>query len=147
MVLDLEIQDWTAEHDRNIKMLLWSTWQTYNSLQPTNRGQEVVVVGNNWFYTALASNVGSRPTKRSRGEKWSEIMITPGATFTMPGYVPLERILTDFKDNLKDEFTLFPIGERRETESGMLGTRKQTREYGYDTTTSHGKKVKVVQSR
>ena len=124
------------------------TGMNHNSLYPSDRvPQKVMVVGNNWFYIA---NIGylngtDMPLESGRTLKWSEAFtINPAVSMGTRRYVPLEKLMGDFREQLKaDELGLFPLGEQREQEATMLGTSVKTRDDWYDIITRDGKKVKV----
>ncbi len=137
MPLELEIQEWTIEHDRNVRGLIRMNGMNHNTLYPSDRfPQQAMVVGNNWFYIADIGYLNGNDVTLGGGQKlkWSEAFtIVPKTNMQTRRYVPLEKILGDFKKQLRpDELALFPLGDQREQEAGQLGIPTKTLDDWYE---------------
>ena len=52
MSLDLDIVDWSLEHDRAVIDVITVSAVNYRNLCKKNFPSDVMVIGNNWFYIA-----------------------------------------------------------------------------------------------
>ena len=137
MPLDAQIDDWSAEHDRNVRTVIRVTAAQSKEKYLQNFPSDVIVVGDNWFYIAALHYVNLGPDA-VRGDGTTLALseaftIIPKKASGTDQYVDLGQILRDFKDDLaRDEFALFPVTDRRSNEATRLGGVGRTTEDWYE---------------
>jgi len=134
MQIKTDIDDWSLEHDRAVRDIIRNTAINYRHIYNELFPEDVMVVGGNWFYIGEVKSVkglSDKPIGNGSVLALSQaIVINPRQAISMPKiYIPLSKILEDFKKYLpNEEMALFSLSEKRKEETRSLGNICQSRD-------------------
>ncbi len=149
MIIDLNINDWTLEHDRKVRNIIRTTSVEYTNFYKERFPEDILVVGENWLYIGEVKPLSLDVPDKDYGNGVTlafsrAINIKPIDVFFMTKYVPLTQIFNDFKKYFeKVESAIFPLSEQRNHEAKQLGLVYQHQDDWYTVQRDDEKLIKV----
>jgi len=110
----------TIEHDRYVRTIIRTIGAQVQAEAGKPIDENVMVVGDEWFYIGKVQNVGSPQNQGGLISFGQPFMINCVGKYGLAMPVPISEIIDKFYAEI-DEFALIPEGEKRIEEARELG--------------------------